>query len=838
MPAESTGHQAALRDAIRAACSKIAPVWPLDSFVAVNPYLGMSDMRFDDVAQRLRDVAGAQMTMPGQHYLDALDGGELTLADIAAALDARNCDESAGPFVARARALFRQPATPAARVDSVADIAARETQRDWVRFAAESIGLFAACYFDGGQALWRSPFRGEGLYAAWRAEARVDRTPETMGIAGFRDTVARLPESHEAAASLVLQGLGVPGAALDRYLHRVLMRSGGWAAYAACIVWKRRLQAAEHDDVLEQFLAVLLAWEWALYTAFADQGVESAWGAARARLAREGEAPDQDDALDAALTLQAARERAVQRNLCSTLHAQAAQTVPAPTPARPAAQAVFCIDVRSEVFRHHLETVNPAIETLGFAGFFGFPVQFVPLGHESGAAQCPVLLSPAHEVHETVTGHGGPHAASDMRRRRHEVQRAWYGFKMGAISCFSFVGAIGLAYLPKLFSDAFGLTRPLPEPMAEGIPAEAGAARGIDLTPGSCAGRPTGIPLDSRIALAAGALQAMSLTEGFGRFILIVGHGATMVNNPHATGYDCGACGGHSGEANARVAADVLNDADVRAALQGRGIHIPLDTVFLACLHDTTTDLVAILNPGAVPNAQRRHLVQIEENLAQAGRLCRAERAGRFALAPGDDPAATILARSRDWAQVRPEWGLAGCAAFIAAPRHRTRGINLEGRAFLHSYQWQRDEGFAVLELIMTAPMVVASWISLQYYASTVDNRIFGCGNKTLHNVTGTVGVVEGNGGDLRVGLPWQAVHDGQAWQHDAVRLNVFIEAPVEAMNEIIARNESVRQLVDNQWLHLFAIDTAGRVTRRYAGGLRWTACEAPAELAAAGGLA
>jgi len=122
----------------------------------------------------------------------------------------------------------------------------------------------------------------------------------------------------------------------------------------------------------------------------------------------------------------------------------------------------------------------------------------------------------------------------------------------------------------------------------------------------------------------------------------------------------------------------------------------------------------------------------------------------------------------------------------------------------------------------MTAPMVVTSWISLQYYASTVDNRVFGSGNKTLHNVVGTLGVFEGNGGDLRVGLPWQSVHDGENYQHEPVRLNVMIEAPRDAMTDVLAAHDDVRALCDNGWLHLLSMDDAGHITHRYAGDLTW----------------
>jgi hypothetical protein len=161
-----------------------------------------------------------------------------------------------------------------------------------------------------------------------------------------------------------------------------------------------------------------------------------------------------------------------------------------------------------------------------------------------------------------------------------------------------------------------------------------------------------------------------------------------------------------------------------------------------------------------------------------------------------------------DWAQTRPEWGLANNAAFVIAPRKRTLGVNLQGRCFLHDYDPRRDEDGNLLEQIMTAPMIVTNWINMQYYASTVDNKRYGSGNKTLHNVVGgRIGVFEGNGGDLRIGLPWQSLNDGEHWQHTPLRLTVVIEAPREAIDRVIARHAMVRQLVHNRWLYLMRLD-------------------------------
>jgi hypothetical protein len=296
-----------------------------------------------------------------------------------------------------------------------------------------------------------------------------------------------------------------------------------------------------------------------------------------------------------------------------------------------------------------------------------------------------------------------------------------------------------------------------------------------------------------------------------------------MINNPHASAYHCGACGGYTGEVSARLLASLLNDPDTREGLSKRGIEVPADTVFVAGLHDTTTDEVTIYE-DSMPEVD---LAQLRSWLKQARAQARAERALRLPRAKPE----TVANRAFNWAEVRPEWGLAGCAAFIAAPRSVTSRADLGGRAFLHSYDWKADKGFATLELILTAPVVVASWISLQYYGSAVAPGIFGGGNKLIHNVVGGIGVVEGNGGRLRPGLPWQSIHDGEQLAHEPVRLSVLIEAPQSAIADVLLRHPDVKALFENGWLHLFALKE-GRIAARYRPGRGWSE-EAKTELAA-----
>ncbi|HEX5361169.1 MAG TPA: putative inorganic carbon transporter subunit DabA, partial [Fluviicoccus sp.] len=258
-----------------------------------------------------------------------------------------------------------------------------------------------------------------------------------------------------------------------------------------------------------------------------------------------------------------------------------------------------------------------------------------------------------------------------------------------------------------------------------------------------------------------------------------------------------------------------------------RGVELPGDTRFIAALHDTVTDEITLYDLPEEP-AGRDSLNTVRGWLAAASARTRRERAPALGLAEHDDAAlaAALRRRGRDWSEVRPEWGLANNAGFIAAPRERTRHLNLHGRCFLHDYEVSRDPDYQVLELILTAPVVVAHWINLQYYASTVDNRRWGSGDKVLHNIVGgNIGVFEGNGGDLRTGLPLQCLHDGQCWRHTPRRLTVWVEAPCEAVEAILARHDTLRALVEGGWLHLACLEPGGgRIFRRERGedGADW----------------
>jgi hypothetical protein len=812
-----TNSQEELVATLRTACKKIAPVWPLENFVAVNPYLGFADKKFSAVAQELAAAGGIQMTLPTAFYLQKISEGRITAADLTAVLHKQKTTSNAQEFI-KSLENEQHHDEETTTLATVADVATQVTNKDWNRFIVGTISTWAASYFDNGQAIWSAADQQSGLFMAWKSEASIDLTPELSGLKGFRKLVKALPDHPITASQFALKKLGVSKEGMTLYLHRLLLRMGGWSAYAARLDWDSELYGGK-DGKLIEFLTVLTCWEACLMESLTTPELAAKWENARALLSQVNVEKDLNQRLVKKLILQEAFDIAAQRDLVGKF--QGKKRMQDKKTEQSKAQAIFCIDVRSEVYRRNLELADDQIETLGFAGFFAFPIKYIPIGHDDGEAQCPVLLKTGPTIMEQLPDLHEHEAALKDRLFHRQIDQVWKSFKSGAVTCFSFVSPMGLSYLPKLVSDAFGWTRPVPNPNTVGTKKDFSENKGISLA--TDRNDPTlGISLDQQIQMAKNALKAMSLDRDFGKFVLIVGHGSTMVNNPHATGYDCGACGGHTGEANARVAAAVLNNPKVRAGLLEASISIPGTTIFLACLHDTTTDEVSILNAAEVPANKAAELLDLKTSLATAGHATRAERSLRLVSDSTPDIDKAILARSRDWAQLRPEWGLAGCSAFVVAPRDRTKGIDFMGKSFLHSYEWKKDAEFSVLELIMTAPMVVTSWINLQYYGSTVDNKNYGSGNKTLHNVTAGVGVLEGYSGDLRVGLPLQSIHDGEQFQHDPLRLSVIIEAPIKAMNDILEKHKSVRDLCDNSWIYLMAMDEEGKVSHRYNGNLIW----------------
>lgn len=788
-----------LKEAAERACARIAPTWPLDRFIAVNPFWSCTDKPLPQLAAELASLSGARLLIPRAWYAQEWREGRLRPEHVREAITESGSSATEDELTA----LFWIPEPTLPRRPLVVDVMdARSSEHlevSWPDFIVERVSRFCAAYFDDGQAQI-GPVRKGGLYASWHQGAKGDRGPTMfMGLSAYRSTAASLPSTADEMMRVALAELAVPADQLENYLWALLLDVNGWASWCAYLRWTAGLAQGDDNNILE-LLAIRLAWEWILLRAGSAE-LQAEWHQAMASwplLDRAAHVARADDWI-----LQRAVEIASTSHVCAQLPDgySAVRT-------RSTVQAAFCLDVRSEVIRRALEAQAEGVETFGCAGFFGLPAEYLPLAADRARPQLPGLFAPKYRITDT----GVPNGLEAKRRGRLQAAQAWKAFKSTGLSSFAFVDAMGLVFAVDVFGEALGRkARHKADFERAGLHPPEDKTRTPRLT-STVDGAP--VSLEDRCDLAEGMLRVMSLTRGFARLVLLVGHGAATRNNPFAAGLDCGACCGQTGEVNARAAAALLNEDDVREGLASRGIDIPSTTKFVGALHNTTTDEVTLFEESALSETHGIDLVDLRAMLDRASTMARRERAPKLGLAELSDRAlhAAIVERSLNWAEVRPEWGLAGNATFIVAPRERSRHIDLTGRAFLHDYRSEEDTEFANLERIMTGPLVVTHWINLQYYASTVDNRRYGSGNKVLHNVVGGhLGVFEGNGGDLRVGLSMQSLHNGERWIHAPLRLSAFIEAPRSAIDRVLEKHAKLRELVDNEWLHLFQIDVPER---------------------------
>jgi len=315
----------------------------------------------------------------------------------------------------------------------------------------------------------------------------------------------------------------------------------------------------------------------------------------------------------------------------------------------------------------------------------------------------------------------------------------------------------------------------------------------------------------------------MGLTENFAPLVVFCGHGSTTENNAYATALDCGACGGRHGAPNARILASILNGNEVRNEIRTLGIDIPHDTIFLAAEHNTTTDDVELYSEG-ISDRFATQLQALKQSLEFARNENSLWRSRQMGVMTNEREASKATAlRAKDWAQVRPEWGLARNAAFIVGPRWLTRDISLDGRSFLHSYEWEKDIDSSSLTTILTAPMVVAQWINAQYFFSTLDNVAFGGGSKITKNITGKIGIMQGNASDLMNGLPLQSVFisDDEPY-HNPIRLTVVVYAPKTKIDEIIKQQQILQKLFGNGWVLMICHDPKERQKYQLNRGLTW----------------
>lgn len=843
-----------INELVKSASRVIAPLGPISVFAARNPWVGLEEQSFEQVASWLKAVCDVDMYPDASLLLEAKNRGEIDPVSIEKRLqdwlDSETIDLPREKAEAFCRASLQLDELPPSLVTSPGlREAARKLKREtgWilekpvqtVSFRLEKhkgargdhelnyhIIKWCKLYLNDSQAAWSLPDRKEGFYRAWRRLVQYDPALHHSQ----REHLKSCPEEASDALVEALTGLGIPQSNIQDYLEAHLLSLPGWAGM---MLWRSQQDKEEHL-LLADYLAVRLCMEWALvkpYLPVAEPDSEETvelvpliaawvhWGGLSIEEWSQLSSPEQkarmllayrfDDLLRRRLWLEAWEQtyeaRLKEKILPGRVASNQAESV--------VAQFVFCMDTRSEPFRRALEGEG-SFATYGTAGFFGMPIETLELGSKRGHSSLPVILQPRRRVKEIAsekeyqtyeqrlhTIHSVQHAFQTMKKDLFaslllpEISGPWLSLQMLGRSLFPQKAGRVLQQM----RDAW-LRKPSTELSLDHVHAE------TEL--------PVGFTKEEKVHYVREALKMMGLTNHFAPVVVICGHGSRSTNNPYASSLDCGACGGKSGSFNARVLATLCNLSEVRKALEEDGMIIPDETAFVAAEHITTHNELRWVYVPRLSHAAKEAFARICSALPKVTDRVNEELLPKLPnLVPRLGKTKTeVQRRAEDWSEIRPEWGLARNASLIIGGRKLSRECHLDGRTFLHDYDWHKDRDGALLANIIAGPATVAQWINLQYYASTVAPHYYGSGNKATQTVTAGLGVMQGNASDLLTGLPWQSVmKTDQEFYHSPLRLLVLIEAPDEYVERVLDRNPAFRQKVANGWIRLSTIDPEGR---------------------------
>lgn len=702
----------------------------------------------------------------------------------------------------------------------------------------------AAAYLDQGVAEAPMPGRTAGFLDAVRTLFQAGAPEEGPWLVGIAELIGhQRGNGFDALDTIIdcLSRLEIPETTWDEYILRTLLALRGWAGmfeqYAA---HPERMPVSELPANLADYLAVQLMLETCalrfvqsrhakrngstdmpprptrldlrpVYEAFVSA---QALGLDAESLQQEGRAASlvrevlAFDGLTRRRLLHEAFERHYRDHVFDSLLAHR-QHRPA-LPARSRFAAVFCMDEREESTRRHLEELAPEVTTYGFAGFFGVPMAYQGIDDIRPRPLCPIVVTPGHLVEEIPLDPALAERYRLARKRlgktgdfvrtsRHALLRG--GAWALLVGTLKLIPLLGVSLFPRHFHR---LTHHLSHAGAERPDSRLAIEFQGEVDEAS--GLRKGFTVDEMTGIVAGVLKTMGLVRDFPPLVLFVGHGSSSLNNPHEAAHDCGATGGGRGGPNARAFAAMANHPAVRAQLQSRGISIPGTTWFLGSYHNTCDDAMDYFDLEEVPTELSTALTELQQTMTRACRNEAHERCRRFESTPTDlrldDALFHAEEHANDLAQPRPEYGHATNAVCIIGRRRITRGLYLDRRAFLISYDPDEDPTSDALGNLLAAAGPVGAGISLEYYFSFIDPRGYGCGTKLPHNITGLIGVMDGHASDLRTGLPWQMVEI-----HEPMRLLVVVEATPEQLVRIVETREVVATLVLRGWIQVASLD-------------------------------
>lgn len=819
----------------------IAPLWPIYAFIARHPWGELEHLSFHEVAYYFRKYFNINIYPNIQLFKEGLQKGEISHEIIEKKLNQWVMEQDLALDRLHLKTLCEHLLTAEDLPDrhypsALVELARQLSGYTQISTHGESLPIsvhlqlgdrlnqqmikWCKLFLDEKMGSWTIPLREKGFYAAWRELFQYDPTLSKKEKKHLSDW----PKEANSAIVMALSLLDIPKENTRHYLEGHLLQLPGWAGM---LKWQSH-QQEQFKDLLTDYLAIRLSLEWAIVASHLPFQKKmdkedyvlsllvawSHWGGLKEADWTKLQTDDIIKCLQVAdrfwrnnryqILLEAWEETYELRLKQKIVRNSVTQS------GQPLAQLLFCIDVRSEVFRRHLEASGP-FETYGCAGFFGLPIKTRKLDSLYSHPSCPAIVQPKHEIYEMVS----ENELSTYRKKRNillsiaevfrkikkhtlaslflpEMSGPWLGFYTITRSIAPFKVGKALDYVIKWgFNPSkvqFSLNR----------------EKGI-----SSSELPIGLTEEEKIQYVKTQLLNIGLTSSFAPLVVICGHKSATTNNPYASSLDCGACGGAAGSFNAKVFAILCNEKNVREGLKKEGIFIPDDTVFVAAEHITTTDELIWLYLPELTNTAKQSFQLLNKKLEEVRQRANKERMEKLThTVKFKNPKKEAVRRSIDWSEIRPEWGLANNKAFIIGKRKLTKDCCLDGEVFLHSYDWKKDQTGESLENIISGPVIVGQWINLQYYASASNPEYFGSGDKTTQTVTSGIGVMQGNGSDLLSGLPWQSIasSDDELY-HTPLRLLLVIEAPDYYIKRLLEHNHTFCQKVINGWIRLSSIE-------------------------------
>ena len=751
------------------------------------------------------------------------------------------------------------------------DLIVQATQSDPDEFVDGVLVQFCAAYLDQGFAQWRLPDRDAGFLESFCQLFQTSQIQQMPWMKRLRSEIVRLKEQCHTPAEWIadsLVALGVTEEERDDYIRATLLALRGWAG----MIWQTeirpdRVYIASPPGTLLEFVAVrllldrlaaehivktTLSWKRPLtelrdelrkqlpkhikisneqyaYRVFQCAQVNG-WGPSTlASLSTPGwkeliQELAEFSEHERRRVFHIAYERRYARNAMDAVGIRVSR--PSVKPGIPILQVTCCIDAREESFRRHIEEVSPDVETFGAAGFFGIPMYYRGLGDAHFSALCPIVVMPRFWLIEEPVYSMEEVARAKAKARKilgkathrilEETHRSLGGaFVSALLGPLATAPLVGYTMFPGATAQLNTAARHFVEPpqitrlrleRAESVP------------PGPKDDQ-IGFTVAEMATLGGKLLRDIGLTDNFAPIVLFLGHGSACLNNPHKSAYHCGACSGGAGGPNARTAAAMLNDPRVRKTLATQGLQIPAETHFMGGQHNTATDEITFYDMELLPTWHVRRIQEIRKILSHACERNAQERCRRFETAEFDiaeDKALLhVQDRSQNLSETRPEYGNCTNALCIVARRERLRGLFLDRRSFLMSYDPTKDDAdSSVLAGTLSAVVPVCEGINLLYTFSAIDRQGFGSGSKLPHNATSMLGVMDGAASDLRTGLPWQGVDI-----HEPMRLLFIIETTPDAMLNIMARNSTINRICRGGWVQLAVLDPNSSEIKYFSGG-------------------